>query len=224
MISSWCLLLCLILAPRFDEYDLSDNAELRISPLTNIITRNFALNFNFHGPACGSQAIDLDDESSQFNISSNVLVYGGIKNFDGMDRSSFDNLILYPTYGNSWCYAALQSTRNLSSAHSHFFDNHCVMNDTRHPYPYRCGAGPAPFYNKTHHVDVHDNTFSYPGAAAEPGWETACTRCWPKANAGPCPYKTFADWQADGHDTGSKIQLDLSNAQIIAEARAKLFV
>jgi hypothetical protein len=55
-----------------------------------------------------------------------VLVYGGIKTFDGMDRHVWDNLILFagasPFHsGAGACYHALQSTRNVSSAHTHFF-------------------------------------------------------------------------------------------------------
>ena len=87
-----------------------------------------------------------------------------------------------------------------------------------------CGAGPAPFYNKSYRVDVHANTFSYPNATEEPSWEGACA-CYPdpaKTDAPPCPYKTFADWQAAGHDAGTTLQLGISNAAILREAREKL--
>jgi hypothetical protein len=45
-----------------------------------------------------------------------------------------------------------------------------------------------------------------------------------KASTGapPCTVETFEDWQADGHDAGSTINLDLSNDAILSEARAKL--
>jgi hypothetical protein len=98
--------------------------------------------------------------------------------------------------------------------------NKCVQ--LGQDYPYHCGAGPAPFYNKTHHVDVHSNTFYYPNATAEPGWSGACG-CWPNPKiAGACPFKTFADWQAHGHDAGSTVDLTFSNKAILAQARTQL--
>jgi hypothetical protein len=205
---------------RKNESDLSDGAELQISPDVTNIRANMIFNYNFHphGSSCGSVTVDLDDESSQFNITSNVLLYGGIKNFDGMDRNNSNNLVIYPGVQGGGCYDALQANRNISSGHSHFFNNHCVMSHGH--YPYNCGAGPAPFYNETYHIQTHGNIFSYAGA--DPGyddWGGAC-RCWPKSV--PCAVKTFADWQALGHDTGSKIQTELTNTAIIAEARALL--
>ena len=107
------------------------------------------------------------------------------------------------------------------NAHTFFFNNKCVQSN--HDFPYHCGAGPAPFYNKSYHVDVHANTFYFPNSTAEPGWTGACS-CWPnpKGPAGVCPFKTFADWQAHGHDAGSKIVLTYSNKAILAQARAQL--
>jgi hypothetical protein len=89
---------------------------------------------------------------------------------------------------------------------------------------YNCGAGPAPFYNKSYHVDVDYNQFSFPNATAEPGWKGACGDCYPgpKTGAPPCPFKTFADWQAAGHDVHSTVQLSLSNNDIVGAANALL--
>lgn len=92
-------------------------------------------------------------------------------------------------------------------------------------YPYNCGAGPSPFYNRTYHVDVHDNRFYYPNASNEPEWKAACG-CWPgpKTGAPSCPFKTFADWQRYGHDKGSIISLQRSNQAIVAQARGLLLM
>ena len=38
---------------------------LSISPETQTIKGNLVINYNYHGPACGSIALDHDDESSQ---------------------------------------------------------------------------------------------------------------------------------------------------------------
>ena len=70
---------------RLDEDDM-DGSKLGISPQTQTISNNLVFNFNFHGQSCGSIAIDFDDETSQMNVTENVLVYGAIKTFDGMDR------------------------------------------------------------------------------------------------------------------------------------------
>ena len=51
-----------------------------------MIANNFIFNFNFHGQSCGLINIDFDDETSQMNVTRNLLVYGGVKCFDGMDR------------------------------------------------------------------------------------------------------------------------------------------
>ena len=60
---------------------------LAISPITQFITRNLVINFNFLGGACGSIAIDFDDESSQYSVQRNVLLYGGTKTY-ATDRAS----------------------------------------------------------------------------------------------------------------------------------------
>ena len=91
-------------------------------------------------------------------------------------------------------------------------------------YPYNCGAGPAPFYNKTDHVDVHANTFVFPNATAEQAhsWQGAC-QCWPDPKlAGPCPFKTWQDWQSYGHDLGSTISTAFDNKAVLAQAQAQL--
>jgi hypothetical protein len=178
------------------------------------------------GPSCSSIALDHDDESSQYEDTRNVLVHGGVKFFDGMDRTAYDNLVLFPqgVMHGFQCLHALTGTLNLSSSHTHFESNHCVMLPGQNPY--NCGVGPAPFYNKTHRVDLHNNTFSWPSNNGSVPWDdlnTACL-CWPnaKTGAGPCPYTTFQAWQAQGLDTGSKTELSLSNEAIIAEATAML--
>lgn len=200
--------------------------KLLISPLTQTIANNLIFNVNFHGQSCGSIALDHDDESSQYNDTENVLVFGGIKFFDGINRHASKNLIVYPYAAKSAgapCFHALNAQRNLSSHFSHFFENDCVMRAT--DFPYNCGAGPAPFYNKTDRVDVHSNTFYRlnPTAGQDvTDWSQACG-CWPNPKlAGPCPIKNFSDWQARGLDIGSTIKTELPDAALLAMAKAKL--
>jgi hypothetical protein len=210
---------------RQNESQVDGSGKLAISPETQVIENNLIFNINFHGQSCGSIAIDFDDETSQMNVTQNVLVYGGVKCFDGMDRQVWDNLIVYPSAAVSAgpaCFHALTSKRNLSSAHTHFIDNTCVLKPG--DYPYNCGAGPAPFYNKTDHVDVHGNAFIFPNASAAQAhaWSGACG-CWPNPEvAGPCPFHNFSDWQRYGHDLGSTISTAASNAQLLSHAHRLL--
>jgi len=46
-----------------------------------------------------------------------------------MDRAARNNLVLFPqgVMHGYQCFHALSTTLNLSSAHSHFADNHCVL-------------------------------------------------------------------------------------------------
>lgn len=122
---------------RVDENASGANSLLAISPQTQVLHKNVVLNFNFkEGVQCGSIAIDFDDESSQYNVTSNVLLYGGVKCFDGMDRHVFNNLVVYPfasPMAGSACFHALSSSRNRSSEHTHFVNNHCVLRPTDYP-------------------------------------------------------------------------------------------
>jgi hypothetical protein len=211
---------------RADEDDLEGKGTLLISPQTQLIANNFMFNVNYHGQSCGSINLDHDDESSQYNDVDNVLVFGGIKFFDGINRSASRNLIIHPAAAKSAgpaCFHALSSTRNLSSHFTHFIDNECVADAG--DFPYNCGAGPAPFYNATDRVDVHGNTFYRLNAAtpaAAEDWGGACG-CWPNPKlAGPCPIHTFTDWQRLGHDLNSTIVTALPNARLLATARTKL--
>ena len=57
-----------------------DEPTWRLTPALHQLRGNFILNINFLG-SCDFcfYAIDLDDGSSQYNITGNVLVYGGVK-------------------------------------------------------------------------------------------------------------------------------------------------
>jgi hypothetical protein len=166
-----------------------------------------------------------DDESSQYNDTDNVLVYGGIKYFDGINRTATKNLVIMPgLYGAIRGCLSLPvglGGRNFSGHFSHWTDNTCVQPATG--FPYECVG--SPFFNKTDRVDVRDNTFYRINASAEQveEWGQAC-RCWPpaKSGVGPCPYRNFSQWQAAGHDKGSKIETELPMARLLAMARAKL--
>ena len=166
-------------------------------------------------------------DRSRYNDTDNVLVYGGIKFFDGINRSATKNLIVTPWVSNEGGSACLSlpvglSARNLSGHFSHFVDNDCVMRAG--DFPYQCVG--SPFYNKTDRVDVRDNRFYRVNASKEQAqdWGGACS-CWPNpksSGAGACPYVNFSQWQADGHDAGSVIETVLTDAKLLEMARVKL--
>ena len=210
---------------RLDEDNSS--SELAISPQTTFFNANLIINFNYHGASCGSIAIDFDDETSQMDVAGNVLVFGAVKTFDGMDRSVSNNLILYAHNANrmatSCCLAALQSTRNVSSAHTHFFNNTCVLPADSNAL-YECGAGPGPFANRSYRVHTHSNRFFFPDQSELPANEELWGGCnlWggsPKHEEGP---RNWSQWQAAGLDAGSTLSLTLSDAAMIAHARSLL--
>lgn len=104
--------------------------------MTHTIRGNLIFSYSFHGPSCSSIALDHDDESSQYIDERNALVHGGVKFFDGIDRTAHNNLILYSqgVMHGYQCLHALTGTLNLSSAHTHFESNHCVMLPGQNPY------------------------------------------------------------------------------------------
>jgi hypothetical protein len=68
----------------------------QLTPATSKISRNFCLNKNYatthttHSGYC----IDYDDGSSEYNATDNVLVHGGFKIRDGVNRSHSRNLVV----------------------------------------------------------------------------------------------------------------------------------
>ena len=54
-----------------------------------------------------------------------------------------------------------QAKRNVSSDHTWFHDNHCVLPADGNSV-YECGAGPGPFANASYHIHTHDNHYYFP--------------------------------------------------------------
>ena len=94
-------------------------SDLELSPATHQLKNNFIFNTNFLGISHGLYCIDHDDGSSQYNDTGNVLVYGGIKYRDGVNKSASGNLVVY-SLG-----AAFQVNGFLTDS---FFDNTVILN------------------------------------------------------------------------------------------------
>eukprot|EP00118_Oscarella_pearsei_P004070 m.16912 g.16912 ORF g.16912 m.16912 type:complete len:817 (+) comp27198_c0_seq1:101-2551(+) len=78
----------------YSDTDLPSGS-LKLSPEMHHLRGNFIFNGNFIGHSNGLYCIDHDDGSSQYNDSGNVLVYGGVKYRDGVNRTVSGNLIVY---------------------------------------------------------------------------------------------------------------------------------
>lgn len=66
------------------------------APATRSIARNFVFRNSFRGPTSNKWGLDKDDGSSNYDEVGNVIMYGGIKDRDGLWRVARGNLIVLP--------------------------------------------------------------------------------------------------------------------------------
>jgi len=123
-------------------------------PSWNRVSHNLIMNGPSGNRDLGNlfPAVDNDDGSSYYWVASNVVAYGGFKNFLGNDKVWRDNLILYPNgrtkgSGNGPCIMAWGGANEL------FENNTCVTRDTAgpgvDPYPYGAEGGGCDYANAT---------------------------------------------------------------------------
>ena len=170
--------------------------ELALSPGTHQLRGNFIFNTNFLGHSNGLYCIDHDDGSSQYNDTGNVLVYGGVKYRDGVNRSVSDNLVIY-SLGAAFQVSGFSTDR--------FVDNTVVLN---RGVAYTC-VGAAIKGG----VTTMNNRFFTPN-------DTSLS-----FTTGGCNVKgsTLKEWQAACHcDQGSTISSDLTGNQILDMASKML--
>eukprot|EP01065_Artemidia_motanka_P001873 TRINITY_DN10870_c0_g4_i7.p1 TRINITY_DN10870_c0_g4~~TRINITY_DN10870_c0_g4_i7.p1 ORF type:complete len:835 (+),score=316.39 TRINITY_DN10870_c0_g4_i7:49-2553(+) len=167
-----------------------DAGELVTAPETRRIARNFVFRNSFRGPTSNKWCLDKDDGSSDYLEEGNVLVYGAIKDRDGLSRVAAGNLFLYPDK------MPFEDTTNTHDAMAFqvneyqwdSFVNNTVVSDLGAVYectsPFSAAGNPT----------TGNNTFVTPNNTALP------------FSAGNCVkgVKTFEQWQALGHDAGSK--------------------
>ena len=144
------------------------------------IARNFIINgYN------GVWAIDHDDGSQFFNDSSNVLVWGGCKNYRGNSKSCDGNVILYPGFsGRAAGGRRCQTDDNGIFANQYYHNNTCFNADGAAYSWGKCDASAVE--TETYHTE--SNTFY----SADGSFSSKCGATL-----------DLAAWQKLGQDHGS---------------------
>jgi hypothetical protein len=165
------------------------------------IAKNFIINgYN------GVWAIDHDDGSQFYNDTSNVMVWGGCKNYRGNSKSCDHNTILYPgDRGHSGGGRRCQTDDNGIFANQYYHGNKCIESD-----------GGYYSFGKCTPADV--NTTAY---------QTANNTFYANVSAGgtfngPCGSSGFKQWQSWGQDIGSKIEQTPDLSGVVAMAKETL--
>ena len=76
--------------------DGSPFGELTTAPAVRRIARNMVFRNSFRGPTSNKWCLDKDDGSSNYEEEGNVLLYGAIKDRDGLWRKAHGNLLVFP--------------------------------------------------------------------------------------------------------------------------------
>jgi hypothetical protein len=166
-----------------------------ITPIRNRLEGNLIINgYN------GVWALDHDDGSSFYNDSSNVLVFGGCKNYKGDHKTCGpDNLILYPgiasrSSGGHSC----QTNDNKGTFNNAYEGNDCVQYDGQF-YTFSGGS-----LNPADNPSTSNNRFYSPNATFNYNGHS------------------LVDLQRAGMDLGSTVSATPSTAALLELARARL--
>eukprot|EP01116_Phalansterium_solitarium_P024441 TRINITY_DN8967_c0_g1_i1.p1 TRINITY_DN8967_c0_g1~~TRINITY_DN8967_c0_g1_i1.p1 ORF type:complete len:796 (-),score=236.81 TRINITY_DN8967_c0_g1_i1:141-2528(-) len=167
------------------------------------IRNNFMINLNYAtGQISASWTLDHDDGSSMYNDTNNVLLYGGIKFRDGMNRTASYNLIV----NDNMHVADFQVL--YANSHDTFFEN-IGIDLSGHGGFYGCDELP----NRVPAFFTFNNVFATPTNQSLPFVINSCSSQH---------IQTLAAWQALGYDKGSVIIADITNTTILQEARNRL--
>eukprot|EP00051_Salpingoeca_urceolata_P029755 m.490929 g.490929 ORF g.490929 m.490929 type:complete len:941 (+) comp28859_c0_seq1:2-2824(+) len=187
-----------------------DQGVTRIAPLTRQIVYNFVFRNSFRGPTSNKWALDKDDGSSEYYEANNVLLYGAIKDRDGLDRMAANNLLLFPDkmpFPDTTNTKMAMNFQVNGLGHDAFVNNTVI---TMTGYIYQCTA--ASIKDNSTRPITANNTFITPNMTSLPFQESSCETA-----------NSFSDWQAAGNDAGSKQSSQgLTFEQIIDMARAWL--
>lgn len=162
----------------------NDPAGRSLIKARDLLTRNFLINgYN------GVWGYDFDDGSQFYNATESVLLWGGLKNYEGNSKIGSDNLLIYPgadnrATGNRRC----QTNDDQFAANGMYIGNRCVEGDGQ-AYSW-AGCNVHAVANTTYQV-ISANTHYSPNSSFSV----------------PCGGSslTFAEWQALGQDAGSTL-------------------
>jgi hypothetical protein len=137
----------------------------------------------------GVWAIDHDDGSQFYNDSSNVMVWGGCKNYRGHSKSCDHNTILFPgDRSHSGGGRKCQTDDNGIFADQYYHGNKCFEHGGDYYSFSRCSSSNV----NTTTYQTANNSFYLNSSAAE-------------TFGPPCGAKSFAEWQSWGQDLGSQV-------------------
>lgn len=175
---------------------LSESDGWQLTPAVHQLRGNLIFNTNFKGSTRSGYCIDLDDGSSQYNITGNVMVYGGVKVRDGIVRLIASNLFVYSHSPVDWQIAGFNSS---------VFERNFVVTSSGIAYvcigaAFNCGT-------TQDCVKTDANTFITPYKQPLPFLTGGC-------KSDVRAQKTLAAWQAEGHDQGSKMTSDLTDEDV----------
>jgi hypothetical protein len=183
------------------SYELTPHPPTRCPPTSHSHSRDatrtsYACSSDLRSRDLGNlfPAVDNDDGSAYYWIASNVVAYGGFKNFLGNDKVWIHNLVLYPNgrtpgSGNGPCVMAW------GGAHEVYENNTCVTRGAAgpgvDPYPWGVEGSGCDYANETMRpVLLHLSRNRYLS---------------PKASYGSVCGRDLADLQALGEEVGSSV-------------------
>ncbi len=176
----------------------AEDGSTRLAPKTQQIRGNLCLNQNYATTRKTNSAycFDHDDGSSEYNSTNNVMVLGGFKIRDGVNRAQSNNLVVN----------ARLADPQVSGFNSTTIENNVAISNSGDFYACvgKAMAGGTLTQN---------NQYFTPGNDAVPFHESSCA---------DKTYQTLADWQQAGFDKGSTISSDMTVEKAIALAEKLL--
>lgn len=165
---------------------------------------------SFRGPTSNKWCLDKDDGSSQYWERDNLLLYGAIKDRDGLSRNHTGNLILWP---DKMPFADTTNTDTAMAFQVNGYEWDLFVNNTvvtASGSVYQCTGS---FSNEST-ATTANNTFLVPSAKTD----SFTQNCVPHVTG-------FAAWQAAGYDAGSTYSNEpTSSQQLLGMARKILLL
>ena len=203
--------------------DGSPTGQLTTAPAMRRIRGNMVFRNSFRGPTSNKWCLDKDDGSSDYEEEGNVLLYGAIKDRDGLWRLAHGNLLAFPEL------MPFEDTTNTKMAMAYqvnglgfdqFFNNTVL---TTRGEVYDCGGGRHGGYPIANASNMHDNTILFVTNFTSRSRSYAASQAAPpfvQDGCAPGSNLSFAEWQQLGFDKGSTLSFsDAGTAELLAMIR-----